>query len=73
MDMHSIHTAAAVPVLYSLERQFRETPLYDDIVTSRAHDLHNGSIDVSDTPGLGLKVNWTHPAVLKEATFRLVL
>ncbi len=73
MDMHSVHAATAVPVLHSLERQFRETPLYDDIVTDRAHHLHNGSIEVSDAPGLGLQVDWTHPAVLQQATFSLDL
>jgi galactonate dehydratase len=73
MDMHSVHAAAAVPVLHSLERQFRETQLYDAVVTDREHHLRSGSIEVSDASGLGLRVNWTHPAVLQQATFDLDL
>jgi galactonate dehydratase len=69
MDMHSVHAAAAVPMLYSLERQFRETPLYDDIVAHRCHQLRNGAIKLSNAAGLGLDVDWEHPAIRQQATF----
>ena len=73
MDMHSVHAAAAVPVLFSLERQFRETPLYNDIITHRLHRLSDGSIELSDSAGLGLSVDWAHPALRERATFRVNL
>ncbi len=62
MDMHSAHVAAAVPELHSLERQFRESALFDDLVT-RSHEFSEGQIQLSDYPGLGLKVRWDHPEV----------
>ncbi len=69
MDMHSVHAAAAVPVLYSLERQFRETPLYDDIIVARSHQLRDGAIELSDAAGLGLDVAWEHAAMRQQASF----
>lgn len=64
MDMHSAHVAAAVPELHSLERQFRESPLYDDLVT-RTHTFAGGTFQLGSEPGLGLTVDWQAPAVTK--------
>ena len=72
MDMHSAHVAACVPRLQSLERQFRESPLYDAIVT-RAHDDTGGTITLGDAPGLGLTVDWDHPQVTPVAGFDIAL
>lgn len=71
MDMHSLHAAAALPDLHSLERQFRETPLYDELVVGRAHVFEAGEIMVADAPGLGLTVNWTHPALTQQGTWKV--
>lgn len=71
MDMHSVHVAAAVPQLHSLERQFRETPLYDEIIERRDHELKDGAIALADTAGLGLRVDWTHPAIRLAASYAI--
>ena len=68
MDAHSMHVAAALPTLHSLERQFRETPLYDEIVTTHAARFDGGALHVSDAPGLGLEIDWNHPALHHEFT-----
>lgn len=73
MDMHSVHVAAAVPSLVSLERQFRETALYDEIITHRAHHLCDGAIELSDTEGVGMDVDWTHPTLDQKATWNVNL
>jgi galactonate dehydratase len=57
MDMHSAHVAAAVPQLHSLERQFRESNLYDELV-ERRHRFAGGCYHLGDSPGLGLSVDW---------------
>ncbi len=62
MDMHSAHVAAAVPELHSLERQFRESELFDELVF-RNHTFSDGQIHLTDCSGLGLDVHWDHPAV----------
>ena len=62
MDMHSAHVAASVPKLHSLERQFRESELYDALV-ERDQLFADGAYHLSDTPGLGLKVDWNSPSV----------
>jgi len=62
MDMHSAHVAAAVPELHSLERQFRESPLYDDL-GSRSHVFSEGTYQLGNEPGLGLTVDWEAPIV----------
>ncbi len=62
MDMHSAHVAAAVPELHSLERQFRESKLFDELVV-RNHTFSGGQINLTDCSGLGLDVLWDHPAV----------
>ncbi len=64
MDMHSAHAAAAVPELYSLERQVRESPLYDELVT-RQHAFEGGSYQVGNAPGLGLTVQWDAPPLVR--------
>lgn len=64
MDMHSAHAAAAVPELHSLERQFRESPLYDDLVTRR-HTFADGAYRLGNEPGLGLTVGWQAEAITK--------
>jgi hypothetical protein len=56
-------------VLYSLERQFRETPLYDDIIVERSHQLRDGAIELSDAAGLGLDVAWEHAVMRQQASF----
>ncbi len=71
--MHSVHVAAAVPSLVSLERQFRETALYDEIITHRAHHLCDGAIELSDTEGVGMDVDWTHPTLDQKATWNVNL
>ncbi|MEM9027248.1 MAG: enolase C-terminal domain-like protein [Pseudomonadota bacterium] len=73
MDMHSVHAAAAVPELHSLERQFRESPLYDDIVSNRAHAFSDGELHLADVPGLGLTVDWGHPSLTARARLQLDL
>ena len=60
--MHSAHVAAAVPQLHSLERQFRESALYDDLV-SQSHKFADGTYQLGDDPGLGLTVDWDAPIV----------
>ncbi len=70
MDMHSAHVAAAVPELHSLERQYRESPLYDDLVT-RVHKFEGGAYHLSDSPGLGLTVDWTSPEVNQRLSIML--
>ncbi len=62
MDMHSAHVAAAVPQLHSLERQFRESALYDDLV-SRSHNFIDGAYQLGNDPGLGLAVDWDAPII----------
>ncbi|MEM6498107.1 MAG: mandelate racemase/muconate lactonizing enzyme family protein [Pseudomonadota bacterium] len=62
MDMHSAHVAAALPQLHSLERQFRESELYDELV-DRQHSFSSGGYHMAALPGLGLTVDWSHPAV----------
>ncbi|MGI9477031.1 MAG: mandelate racemase/muconate lactonizing enzyme family protein [Hyphomicrobiaceae bacterium] len=69
MDMHSAHVAAAVPELHSLERQFRESPLYDDLV-HRRHTFSQGVYqlgnDPGHVPGLGLSVDWQASIVAQQ-------
>ncbi|MEM8971921.1 MAG: mandelate racemase/muconate lactonizing enzyme family protein [Pseudomonadota bacterium] len=62
MDMHSAHVAAALPQLHSLERQFRESRLYDELV-ERRHNFSLGGYHMADCPGLGLTVDWSHSEV----------
>ena len=62
MDMHSAHVAAALPELHSLERQFRESDLYDGLVT-REHVFSKGGYHMSSSAGLGLQVDWDRPEV----------
>ena len=70
MDMHSAHAALALPVLHSLERQFRETSLYDEL-TSREHTWSAGGFRLDNTPGLGLAVNWQSDAIRKALSLDL--
>ncbi len=67
MDMHSAHVAAAVPELHSLERQFRESPLYDDLV-QRSHAFSQGTYQLGNEAGLGLSVDWDAPILEKRFT-----
>ncbi|MGI9422577.1 MAG: mandelate racemase/muconate lactonizing enzyme family protein [Hyphomicrobiaceae bacterium] len=60
MDMHSAQVAAAAPKLHSLERQFRESALYDDLV-GRSNIFEAGAYNVGDAPGLGLEIDWASP------------
>lgn len=62
MDMHSAHVAAALPELHSLERQFRETPLYNELV-ERSHTFAQGGYHLSGNPGLGLEIDWDRPEI----------
>lgn len=62
MDMHSLHVAAVLPELHSLERQYRESALYDDLVT-RDHRFEGGAYHLGNQPGLGLTVDWTSSVV----------
>ena len=62
MDMHSAHVAAALPELHSLERQFRETELYDDLVMRR-HTFSAGGYNLISCPGLGLEIDWERPEI----------
>ena len=72
MDMHSLHVAVASPALHSLERQFRESPLYDGIVT-RSSRFENGSLRLDASPGLGLAVNWSDSAVQRRLVSEITL
>ena len=72
MDMHSAHAAAAVPELYSLERQVRESPLYDELVT-RQHAFAGGSYRMGNVPGLGLAVDWAASHVVRQFGADLLL
>lgn len=72
MDMHSAHAAAAVPELHSLERQFRESPLYDDLVT-RGHAFSDGTYQLGNEPGVGLSVDWQAPAITKRSSLSVEL
>lgn len=67
MDMVSIHAATALPRLVSVERQFEESPLYEDIVAGRAHSYADGAVTVGDEPGLGLALRWDHPQMALRA------
>jgi len=73
MDMASACTAAALPELVSLERQFDESALYDEIVATRAHTFTGGAIRMSDAPGLGIRLDFSHPAMAWQATHRLAI
>lgn len=72
MDMHSVHAAAAVPQLYSLERQVRESPLYDTLVT-REHAFEGGNYLIGNAPGLGLTVQWDAAPLVSRFTANIDL
>ncbi|MGI9521288.1 MAG: mandelate racemase/muconate lactonizing enzyme family protein [Hyphomicrobiaceae bacterium] len=72
MDMHSTHVAAALPQLHSLERQFRESPLYDGLV-SRTHLFKDGAYHLTQSPGLGLAVDWTAPEIEHRTTVSVAI
>lgn len=73
MDAHSLHAAAALPSFHSLERQFRESPLYDAIVARRDFGLDGGRVTVPEGPGLGLDLDLSHEAVRRHGEWRLAL
>ncbi len=73
MDMASAATAAALPELVSLERQFEETALYDEIVAHRAHDFRGGALHMANAPGLGIRLDFSHPALAWQASLRLAV
>lgn len=73
MDAHSLHTAAALPEFHSLERQFRESELYDAIVSRRSYGLEAGRLSVPEAPGLGLDLDLSHRAITRRWTTRVDL
>ncbi|WMS43540.1 enolase C-terminal domain-like protein [Acuticoccus sp. MNP-M23] len=73
MDMASANTAAAMPTLVSLERQFDESALYDEIVAARAHNFQDGAIGMTDAPGLGIRLDFSHPALVWQASHAVSL
>jgi galactonate dehydratase len=57
MDATSAHMAASLPKVMSLEHQFAESPLFDDVLLSH-HQIHQGHYTLQQTPGLG--INWNN-------------
>jgi galactonate dehydratase len=72
MDAHSAHVAAALPALHSLERQFAETPLYDELVIG-GHAFAQGALTLAGAPGLGLRLRRDRPEIRPVARFDIGL
>lgn len=70
MDVVSAHVAAALPSLHSLERQFDESPLYDEVV-ERQHAVCDGEYLLADVPGAGCSLNSSHPMVKHVASYTI--
>jgi len=68
MDVISAHVAAALPSLHSLERQYDESPLYDEIV-DRKHTVGAGEYFLADVPGSGCSLISSHPMVKHRASY----
>ena len=73
MDAHSLHAAAALPQFHLLERQFRESGLYDAVVARRDFGLDAGRLPVPQSAGVGLDVDVAHDAVLLGASLTVDL
>ena len=57
LDAVSRHAAAAAPSFLILERQVRESPLYDTLCGG-GRQVSQGLVDLGTGPGLGLSVDW---------------
>ncbi len=70
MDCVSAQVAAALPQLHSLERQYDESPLYEEIV-KRAHTIRDGEYLLANVPGNGCTLDDSHPMVKYVATYTM--
>lgn len=55
--MGSVHVCATVPSAFTLEWHAREVDWWDDVVTRSDPLIHDGEIQVPETPGLGVELN----------------
>ena len=72
MDIASAHVAAALPSLHSLERQYDESPLYDEVV-ERDHVVSGGEYLLADVPGAGCSLISSHPMVKHVANYSIAI
>lgn len=72
MDAVSANVAAALPGFHSLERQYDESPLYDEVI-KRKHTHRDGHYHLLDVSGVGCTLVESHPMVVHQASFTIIL
>ncbi|ADD07477.1 D-gluconate dehydratase (plasmid) [Natrialba magadii ATCC 43099] len=56
--MAGVHVGATVPNFLALEFHARDVPWWDDLVAREEPLIQDGYIEVPDTPGLGIELDW---------------
>ena len=54
----TVHVGATVPNFLALEYHAREVPWWEDLLAREAPFIQDGRIDVPDSPGLGIELDW---------------
>lgn len=54
----TVHVGATVPNFLALEYHAREVPWWEDLLAREEPFIQDGRIDVPDSPGLGIELDW---------------